>query len=57
MNQHPVTMTNLLNLTHTTRNVTEFQAQVGAAMGPNQSLQGDSIEPTSHEHPSPNYSR
>jgi hypothetical protein len=30
------------------RNITEFQAQVAGAMGPNRSLQAGSIEPTSH---------
>jgi hypothetical protein len=42
---------------NTTRKITEFRALVGASMGPNQSLQVNSIEPSSHEHPSPNYIR
>jgi len=39
------------------RNITEFQAQVAAAMGPNQSLLAGSIEPTSDERSSPSYIR
>jgi hypothetical protein len=31
------------------RNISEFQAQVAAAMGLNQSLQAGSIEPSSHD--------
>lgn len=34
-------------------NITEFQAQVPGAMGPNRSLQAGSIEPASHENSSP----
>jgi hypothetical protein len=39
------------------QNIIEFQAQVASAMRPNQSSQAGSIEPTSHEHPSPIYIR
>jgi hypothetical protein len=38
-------------------NITEFQAQVTGAMGPNQSLRAGLIEPSSHDHPSPSYIR
>jgi hypothetical protein len=38
-------------------NITEFEAQVAAAMGPNQLLRAGSIEPSSRDHPSPNYIR
>jgi hypothetical protein len=35
-------------------NITEFEAQVVAAMGPNQSLQAGSTEPPFRGHSSPN---